>query len=99
MNKYVIRTSLVWIVLAGGAAGFYWYVTRTQNHPVAGYAGVQPLAIGSGAGTPPETQLAPVQLTPVQLTPERMQSIGVKTGTVEWRYKLAITSVQPAQWI
>jgi RND family efflux transporter MFP subunit len=85
MNKYVIRTSLVWMVLAGGAAGFYWYVTRTQNHPVAGYAGVQPLAIGSGAGTPLETQLAPVHLAPVQLTPERMQSIGVKTGTVEWR--------------
>jgi Cu(I)/Ag(I) efflux system membrane fusion protein/cobalt-zinc-cadmium efflux system membrane fusion protein len=51
---------------------------------------MQPVASGPPAGanepTPsmPETKME-TPLVPVELTPERMQSIGVKTGTVEYK--------------
>jgi Cu(I)/Ag(I) efflux system membrane fusion protein/cobalt-zinc-cadmium efflux system membrane fusion protein len=90
MNKYVIRTSVVWIALIACAIALYLYRTRMPKRPAAHSAGVQPLAVGSAPSQPdtagqrpntePETPLAPVQLAP-----ERMQSIGVSTRTVEWK--------------
>jgi RND family efflux transporter MFP subunit len=90
MNKYVVQTSLVWLALIACSAGFYLYrIHRPARHAAASNV-VQPLAVGSAPSQPdapdqtasmqPETPLAPVQLTP-----ERMQSIGVETGTVEWK--------------
>jgi len=88
MNKYVIRTSLFWLLLiAVGAA--YVYRARMAAHPPAGTTGIQPIASGpmedSGkeASAPPAKLEAP--LVPVQLTNEQMNSIGVKTGTVEYK--------------
>jgi RND family efflux transporter MFP subunit len=90
MNKYIIRTSLAWLGLIGCSAGFYAYRTHRSARHAAASNVVQPLAVGSApsqpdtadqmASTQPETPLAPVQLTS-----ERMQSIGVETGTVEWK--------------
>jgi Cu(I)/Ag(I) efflux system membrane fusion protein/cobalt-zinc-cadmium efflux system membrane fusion protein len=95
MNKYVIRTSIVWIiVLAAIVAGALIYRARHVHHASENAAAqspgnVAPAAVGPPAGSenpepePPENAQPP--LTPVQLTPERMQSIGVTTGTVEFK--------------
>jgi RND family efflux transporter MFP subunit len=93
MNKYVLRTSLVWVVVLGAAAGIWDYrqhrakQTRTME-PMSGH--VQPVAAGPSPATQQTAPSMPQQkmetpLMPVQLTPERMQSIGVQTGTVEYR--------------
>lgn len=90
MNKYIIRTSLAWLGLIACSAGFYLYRTHWPARNTAASSVVQPLAVGSAPSQPdtpdkttstqPETPLAPVQLTP-----ERMQSIGLETGTVAWK--------------
>jgi RND family efflux transporter MFP subunit len=92
MNKYVLRTSLAWVVALAAIVGIWEYrqrarQTRTMDMPMSG--GVQPVAAGPSptanepAPSMPE-QKTEAPLVPVQLTPERMQSIGVKTGTVEY---------------
>lgn len=94
MNKYVLRTSLVWIVVLAAIAGIWAYRSHTINQPAAmkttPYGDMEPVASG-----PPVTSDEPkpsmpdmkmdAPLVPVQLTPERMQSIGVQTGTVEYK--------------
>ncbi len=94
MNKYVIRTSLVWLAVFAAIAGTVAYRSHSSKHastmsmPKTG--NVQPAAAGPSAGagqsapnTPEQKPEAP--LMPVQLTPERMQSIGVTMGTVEYK--------------
>src|SRR5207249_4471685 len=98
MNKYVLRTSLVWMVVLAALAGIWVYRSHSNNQPHAMNmpisGDVQPVAAGptsdmakpasSMSGMPmPDSKDA--TLVPVQLTPERMQSIGVKTGTVEYK--------------
>jgi len=68
MNKYVLRTSLVWLGIGGAIAGFLLY---REKEPPAARSDTQPVAAG------------PPAAVPVQLTPESMQSVGVKTGIVE----------------
>jgi len=87
MNKHVIRTSLVWIILILAVMGVYSYRLRLARPKEAQQTGVQPLAVGSAPIQPtPNIEAAQeLALAPVQLTPERMQSIGVTTGTVEWK--------------
>src|SRR5260370_11265327 len=94
MNKYVFRTSLVWIAIFAVVAGILAYRShlakqpRAMNMPMSG--DVQPVASGPPPGaneaapTTPEPKMES-SLVPVQLTPERMQSIGVRTGTVEYK--------------
>ncbi|QMV20000.1 efflux RND transporter periplasmic adaptor subunit [Granulicella sp. 5B5] len=94
MNKYVLRTSLVWIVILAVIAGIWTYRSHraqtpmTMNMPITGE--VQPVAAGPSPTAAESAPLMPEQkmeapLVPVQLTPERMQSIGVETGTVEYK--------------
>lgn len=94
MNKYVWRTSLVWIVVLAIGAGIWAYrlhltkQPQTMNMPMSG--DVQPVAAGPSPAMQEPVPSMPEQkmetaLVPVQLTPERMQSIGVKTGTVEYK--------------
>jgi RND family efflux transporter MFP subunit len=94
MNKYVLRTSLVWIAILAVFAGTWSYRShfakqpRTMNMSMSGDA--QPVASGPPPGANGRTPSIPgtkmeTPLVPVQLTPERMQSIGVKTGTVEYK--------------
>jgi len=92
MNKYIVRTSLVWIAVIASAVAFYLYRGYKPKQRVAPSGEVQPAAVGPVApgknenksNTNPNTS-AEVPLTSVQLTPERMQSIGVETGTVVWK--------------
>jgi len=103
MNKYVLRTSLVWIVVLAAVTGIWAFrsyrtkQSQTMNMPMSGDA--QPVASGpspSAKETVPAMQEQKMEtpLVPVQLTPERMQSIGVKTGTVE--YKLLSDDIRAA---
>ena len=85
MNKYVIRTSLVWLAAIGCAIGFYFYRNHLPTHRDARPADVQPLAVGSAASQTETSGQPETPLAPVELAPERMQSIGVETGTVEWK--------------
>jgi RND family efflux transporter MFP subunit len=94
MNKYVLRTSLVWIAVFAVLVGIWVYRSQktkpstTASTPMS--RDVQPAASGpspemntSGSSMPDQKPETP--LVPVQLTPERMQSIGVKIGTVEYK--------------
>ena len=94
MNKYVLRTSLVWMVVVVVGAGIWTYrshrmkQSETMNMPTSGDA--QPVAAGPSPAMQQPAPSMPEQkmetpLVPVQLTPERMQSIGVTTGTVEYK--------------
>jgi RND family efflux transporter MFP subunit len=97
MNKYILRTSLVWIAVLVGVAGIWAYRSHSIKLPAAikvSMSGdMQPVASGpppaldepkpSMSDMPSMRTDAP--LIPVQLTLERMQSIGVQTGTVEYK--------------
>ncbi|MGB6783693.1 MAG: efflux RND transporter periplasmic adaptor subunit [Terracidiphilus sp.] len=92
MNKYIVRTSLVWmaLLLILGAAFFYRFHVQSSAPAMPNTAGIQPVASGppvtpSGAASPKAVQMAEAPLAPVELSPERMQSIGVTVGTVEYR--------------
>ena len=106
MNKYVVRTSLIWLgIFAIVIAGWFFYRshkssrTMTTTSPAMS-SEVQPAAEGptaapvgmAGGGalagaSPQIPEQAPEQvpLTPVQLSPQRMQSIGVRIGTVVFK--------------
>lgn len=97
MNKYVLRTSLVWMAVLAALVGIWAYRSyrnrpHAMNMPTSG--DVQPIAVGPSSGMAKSESSMPgmsmpeskdVTLVPVQLTPERMQSIGLKTGTVEYK--------------
>lgn len=94
MNKYVLRTSLVWIAILTVVAGIWVYRSHAikqptaMNTPMSGE--MQPVASGPPASADEPKPSIPdmkmdAPLVPVQLTPERMQSIGVQTGTVEYK--------------
>ena len=94
MNKYILRTSLVWIIVLAAIAGIWAYHTHGIKQPTAmnmlTAGDVQPVASGPPAGATEQATAMPdmkmdAPLTPVQLTPERMQSIGVQTGTAEYK--------------
>ncbi len=104
MNKYVLRTSLVWFLIFAAPIGILLYRSgaikprsdRSNPNVTPASGQVQPEAAGpaptgstSKLTTPDqpmrELSTAAAPLAPVQLTPERMQSIGVKIGTVEYK--------------
>ncbi|MGH9584336.1 MAG: efflux RND transporter periplasmic adaptor subunit, partial [Bryobacteraceae bacterium] len=86
MKKYIIRTSLVWMAAIACAAGIYIYAMRPPRHTAPAAAEVQPAAVGSAApNAASATTHTSAPLAPVQLSPQRMQSIGVQVGTVEWK--------------
>jgi Cu(I)/Ag(I) efflux system membrane fusion protein/cobalt-zinc-cadmium efflux system membrane fusion protein len=101
MNKYVVRTFLVWLgIFVIVIAGWFFYrfhkSSQTMTTSPAMSSEVQPVAEGPTAapvskagdgviaGASPQTP-EQVPLTPMQLSPQRMQSIGVETGTVSYR--------------
>jgi RND family efflux transporter MFP subunit len=97
MNKYILRTSLVWIAVLIVAAGIWAYRSHSIKLPAAMKTPIsgetQPVAAGPAATAdkpkPSKSDMPGMKmdapLVPVQLTPERMQSIGVQTGTVEYQ--------------
>lgn len=93
MNKYVLRTSLVWMALLATLAGIWAYRSHLGKHLLAMNASqssdVQPVAAGPASDVPKPASSMPqskeTALVPIQVSPERMQSIGVKTGTAEYK--------------
>jgi RND family efflux transporter MFP subunit len=94
MNKYILRTSLVWIAIFAVIAGIWVYRSHKAKQPTAmnmpTSRDVQPVASGPPASAKEPALSMPdmkvdTPLVPVQLTPERMQSIGVQTGAVEYK--------------
>jgi RND family efflux transporter MFP subunit len=89
MNKYIWQTSLVWLLLLACGAGVLLYRNRdssrqkTDSHEPEAVAFGPP--IGSKATVPNEQRALDVPLVPIQLTSERIQSIGVKSGSVEYQ--------------
>jgi Cu(I)/Ag(I) efflux system membrane fusion protein/cobalt-zinc-cadmium efflux system membrane fusion protein len=71
------------IVLAGALA-YLWSHPRVGAGPSVTNNSAQPAAASQPAGPP----AAEPKLVPVTLTPERVQSIGVKTGAVEYKQVL-----------
>ena len=67
--------------LLGGAA--YWFWRSSRPAPNSQSQTEHPPMEGFTTNTPPEGAAPP--LTPLELTPERMQSIGVRTGRVEYK--------------
>lgn len=87
MNKYVVRTSLFWVAIIVSAVAFYLYQNHKPKQRVETSSKVQPVAVGPAAsqqsGKSSINTASEASLASVQLSPERMQSIGVETGTVE----------------
>jgi RND family efflux transporter MFP subunit len=89
MNKYIIRTSIFWVVLLGIVAAVFVYRSRSLKPSGTLSIAVQPIASGpnsdrSNEASKPATKME-VPLVPVQLSNEQMNSIGVKTGSVEYK--------------
>jgi len=91
MNKYVVRTSLVWSAICIAVIAIWQYRSHSVMPAKENASGeVQPVASGpspkADAGQP-ETAQQKIEapLVPVQLTPEQRQQIGVKTGVAEYK--------------
>src|SRR5215813_4245994 len=79
-RRLFVAAIVVNYVLAGTAFWFW----RSSRPALNGQSQSEhPPMEGFTINTPPEG--APPPLTPVELTPERMQSIGVRTGRVDYR--------------
>ena len=88
MNKYVVRTSLVWLAILTGVIAFFIFDGRSRRDRAKAADAIEPVATGPDAAPKAAEQMQTamdVPLAAVQLSPEKMQSIGVKTGTVEYR--------------
>jgi RND family efflux transporter MFP subunit len=89
MNRIIVRTSLFWLASFAVVAGVYLYRTRSIVHPGTSPTGVQAIASGPMVETTKDASMPATKmeapLAPVQLTNEQMNSIGVKTGTVEYK--------------
>jgi RND family efflux transporter MFP subunit len=89
MNRIIVRTSLFWFASFAVVAGVYVYRTRSIIHPATAPTDVQPVASGPMVETTKDASMPATKmetpLVPVQLTNEQMNSIGVKTGTVEYK--------------
>jgi RND family efflux transporter MFP subunit len=94
MNKYILRTSLFWLLLIAIVIGVAGYRTHRPQHSDSNPDGVQPIASGPqphpamshrDSDTAMSSQKMEAPLAPVQLSDEQMQSIGVKTGTAEYK--------------
>jgi multidrug efflux pump subunit AcrA (membrane-fusion protein) len=88
MNKYVWRTSMVWMLLIAMAAGGMLYRGHVLAKAKSGTEGPNPVASGPAvapAAVAKDTRAMDAPLAPVQLSAERMQSIGVQIGTAEYQ--------------
>jgi membrane fusion protein, copper/silver efflux system len=76
------------LVLIAGLAGLWWHSHRENlgSTPVQQVAAPETGSAGNGGGNASGTPVEPqISLAPVQLTPQRMQSIGVKFGSVTYK--------------
>src|SRR5712692_1689312 len=68
--------------LALAIAAYWFWQSSHSEKPTESVAAEHPPMEGF---TPAPTESSPVTLAPIELTPERMQSIGVRTGRVEYK--------------
>jgi RND family efflux transporter MFP subunit len=88
MRRYQIAflIALAFALLLGGAAGYLWFHPRPMPHLTEAPAASSPPPPQASMAAPAQlSESAEPKLLPVQLTPQRMQSIGVKTGLVEFK--------------
>ncbi len=92
MNKYIVRTSLVWLGILAVAMGLFYYRLRSPRHATSTRSSIAaevPVAAGpspnAGSASAPQENNPEAPLPPVQLSPQRMQSIGVTTGEAQYR--------------
>jgi Cu(I)/Ag(I) efflux system membrane fusion protein/cobalt-zinc-cadmium efflux system membrane fusion protein len=82
-------TLAICIALFAGLALMWWHAGRVSQRSSTETQGQARAATdashASDAFAPTSPAQEPAALAPVQLTPQRMQSIGVKLGTVEYR--------------
>jgi RND family efflux transporter MFP subunit len=78
-RKAFFAAIVINVVLLAGL-GYLWW---TQHRP-SDKADVQPTLVGNVA-SPAPTESREAQLAPIQLTSQRMQSIGVRFGTVAYK--------------
>lgn len=88
MRKYQIAFFVVSVcaLALGGATAYLWFHPRPAPAAIPGVSAVTSAAPAAPAA--PDTggaQSGEPKLLPVQLTPQRLQSIGVKTGVVEFK--------------
>ncbi len=87
MNKYVLRTSLIWFRVLALVVAIFLYREHPLKRTISNEAEPEPIASGPavkpGDTTAGSVQKTAASLAPVQLTPEGMQSIGFRTGIVE----------------
>ena len=80
---------LAMTILLAGAVGLLWFDPKGVRARISSASSEQPSVSPNspqGAETPPSgSNPSEPSLVPVTLTPQRMQSIGVKTGAVEYR--------------
>lgn len=89
MRRYQIAffVALGVAVLFGVAAGYLWLHPRVMSTASASLMSAATPALPM-AGNSPQLEMpkdSEPKLLPIQLTPQRMQSIGVKTGVVEFK--------------
>jgi Cu(I)/Ag(I) efflux system membrane fusion protein/cobalt-zinc-cadmium efflux system membrane fusion protein len=87
IRKYILATSLVWAAaLASLLIILFWH---TKTHSSLDTGPPPPLAsapvVSDVVGTSAPSQHSEAPLSPVLLTAEQMQSIGVMTGTAEYK--------------
>jgi Cu(I)/Ag(I) efflux system membrane fusion protein/cobalt-zinc-cadmium efflux system membrane fusion protein len=85
-RKAFLTALVVNVTLAAGLGYLAWrmYVSRRASAPMLSAAqGNQPAASTESGGAAAGVAPAETKLAPIQLSPERLQSIGVRTGTVE----------------
>jgi RND family efflux transporter MFP subunit len=91
MQRYRIAFFIVLVIaiLLAGAVGYLWFHPHVSMSHVTNWSGApmsnSPSEPASSASQNAPPMGAEPNLAPVTLTPERMQSIGVKTGTVEYK--------------
>src|ERR1035437_1894268 len=88
MNKTIVRTSLVWLTIFAMVTASIIFHVHIGQGVKAESSEILPVAMGPATSTASgPSAMEPAMdapLAPVQLSPEKMQSIGVKTGTVEY---------------
>ena len=89
MNKYILRTSIFWLLLLAILAAVFVYRSRPNKPTGTVPTGVQPIASGPISDTSQDASKSAtrteVPLVPVQLSNEQRNSIGVKTGSMEYK--------------
>jgi RND family efflux transporter MFP subunit len=87
MQRYrtAFFVTLAMVILLAGAVVLLWFDSQDVKARISSVLSPDNPVASPSKVAPSEPSSAEQSLVPVTLTPQRMQSIGVKTGTVEYR--------------